>query len=538
MPFFADHVFVNGQVITVNEYDGVYEAIAVKGNRILAVGSDDGIRSMIGRRTEVMDLRGRALLPGFIDSHLHLVLHGTNRLGITCKFPEVKSIEDIKARVKAVADRVPPGTWIRGWGYDHTKLAEGRHPTRDDLDEVAPHHPVIIVRTCAHISAVNSRALELAGIGDDPPDPPGGRIERGPDGRPTGVLKETAHMQMLKVASFEARELREAISVAAKELVSLGITSVHDAGGYGAVQFRALQQTVEEGELPLRVYGMVFSLIDNLQFIEEFGKAGPVTGFGNKRLRIGPVKVMTDGSSSGPTAATREPYSSDPTDRGILYLELEELTSIFRRFHAKGFQLTAHAVGDRAVEMVLDAFERVLSEDPRPHRHRIEHSAIMDPELMDRMARLGVVPVAQPVFLYEFGDGYLRDYGERTRYMFPCRSLLDRDIPVAGSSDCPVTTPNPLIGLRTALDRKTAGGRQVAPEEGVSMLEAVRMYTYNGAYASFEEDIKGSLEPGKLADLVVLSQPLLGTPVEELGDIEVDLTMVGGRVVYESGRLG
>lgn len=531
----ADLVFVNGQVITVDPQDSIAGALAVTGNKITRVGTEEEVRALTGPRTRVVDLKGRSLLPGLIDSHLHMAIHGTNELGINCKYPNVKSIEDIKNKIREVAKNTLPGQWIRGWGYDHSKLAEKRHPTRWDLDEAAPHNPVILVRTCAHISAHNSKSLELAGVTDDTPDPKGGVMDR-EGGRPNGVMKETAHMSMMTTASYSERDLLEAYSVAGRQFSQLGLTSVHDAGGYGTVQMQALQTAVRQGLVKTRVYAMIFSLSgDNSVFVNNFINSGVYTGLGNERLRVGCLKLMVDGSSSGPTAATRKPYSSNPSDSGILAVPPGEVEDIFLRAHRAGFQVTAHAVGDRAVEIVINAIERALKDRPRQdHRHRIEHCAILDPGLISRIGRLGIVPVPQPVFHYEFGDGYMVNYGpERVRYMFPCRSFINGGIIAAGSSDCPVTTPDPVFGMHTAVNRVTQGGQPVSQEERVSIMEAIRMYTINGAYASFEEGIKGSLEPGKLADLVVLSEPVSDCPPEKIKDLKVEMTVIDGEVVFE-----
>ncbi|MCL4441504.1 MAG: amidohydrolase [Firmicutes bacterium] len=381
----ADLAFINGQVITVDPQNRVVQALAVTGNKISRLGSTEEIKTLIGPQTRVIDLKGSSLLPGLIDSHLHMAIQGSNEMNVNCKFPRVKSIEDIKNEIREAARKTPPGQWIRGWGYDQSKLAEKRHPTRWDLDEAAPHHPVMLIRTCAHISVNNSKSIELAGIDDHTPDPPGGVMER-EGGRLNGVMKEAAHMNMLKAAAYSEQELIDSISLAGSQFARMGLTSVHDAGAYGPVQMKALQEAVRQGLVKTRIYAMVFSLSDNLAFVNNFLKSGFFTGFGDERLRIGCLKVMVDGSSSGPTAATRRPYNSNPADSGILSMAPEEVDDIFLRAHAAGFQVTAHAVGDRAVEMVINAIQRAREAIPRPNpRHRIEHCAMVDPQLIARL---------------------------------------------------------------------------------------------------------------------------------------------------------
>jgi predicted amidohydrolase YtcJ len=323
----ADYVFVNGEVITVNPDDEIAQAVTIRGDEICAVGATEEILSLRGPETRVVDLRGNSLLPGFIDSHLHMLLYGTNRLGVDCK-NGVRSIDEVAARPAERVRSTPEGEWARGWGYNDQKLAEGRYPTRRDLDEVSTQHPIIVVRTCNHISVANSTALELLGITRDTPDPEGGRIARGEDGEPTGVLKEAAHMSAFAASKYSSEEMIEALEIADRDFVRLGITSIHEAGGYGPDQMRAMYQAVAEGRVRVRIYAIVCSLNRSEEFVRKMISAGLVTGVGDERFRIGPAKIFTDGSSSGPTCATREPYTSDPNDSGILYYSQEEIDGI------------------------------------------------------------------------------------------------------------------------------------------------------------------------------------------------------------------
>ena len=309
----ADYIFFGGEVVTVNQIDEVVEAVAVEGNEILAAGTDEEVLRLQGAETVMVDLRGRSLLPGFIDSHIHVLLHGANHLGVDCK-NGVESLEDISERLSKRAAETPPGGWVRGWGYSDQRLAEGRHPTREDLDRVSIEHPILLARTCNHISVANSRALEVLGITRDTPDPEGGEISRGANGEPDGILKETAHMSAFQTTRYDEEEMLEALKIADRNLVSLGITSVHEAGGYGPAQMRIMQRASSEGSLRVRMYAMVCSLHESEKFVEKMISAGVTTGLGDERFRIGPAKVFTDGSSSGPTCATREPYTSDPDE--------------------------------------------------------------------------------------------------------------------------------------------------------------------------------------------------------------------------------
>ncbi|HEX3244865.1 MAG TPA: amidohydrolase [Chloroflexota bacterium] len=525
----ADLLLVNGSVHTVDADNSIVDAVAISDNHILATGPSESIRAQAGEHTQIVDLAGRTVLPGFIDSHVHMGAYGTNKLGIDCKVAGMRSIEAIKQAIRERAQATPPGTWIRAHGYDHTRLDERRHPNRSDLDEAAPDHPVIVVRTCVHIAAANSRALTLAGIGDDTPDPPGGRYERS-DGHNAGVAIDAAIGPLLGASGYSRDEFKTALRLANEDFLRAGITSCHDAGAMSDQQIPALLECVRESIIDVRVYFMVWLALgikQGLQYLDT----GLFTGFGNDKLKLGPFKVMTDGASSGPTAATRQPYDSMPCSCGILYYDQEELDELVERAHAAGFQVTAHAVGDRAIEMMLNAYERVLARHPRAdHRHRLEHCAICPPDLVRRIAKLGVVPVLQPSFFWEFGDGYQRNYGlERTQHMFPARSLMDAGVTVVGSSDTPVTDHRPLFGIQQALTRATMDGSTGGERERIALAEAIRMYTINGAYASFDESLKGSLEAGKLADLVVLEGRIDRVAPTEIAAIPVAATMVDGR---------
>jgi predicted amidohydrolase YtcJ len=530
----ADVVFLGGRVHTVDATDTIAQAVAVSGDRIAAVGADADVRALVGPKTRVVELAGRSLLPGFIDAHCHLVSLGMSRASIDCKAPGMQSIEALQKAVRERALTQPAGTWIRGRGYDQSRLIERRHPNRLDWDAVAPDHPVIFTRTCGHIASVSSRALALARIDDATPDPPGGRYDRH-GGQNLGVAYETAQTP-LQVAALPSRaEFETALLAADRAYLEAGCTSVHDAGGLVGPAFAPCQDLVAVGRLRLRIYA--FATVNSLEHpLLGLLASGLHSGLGDERLRLGAFKVMTDGSSSGPTAATRAPYTSDCSDCGILYWKQDELDGLLGRAHRLGFQCTVHAVGDRAIEQTLDAMARAQREAPREGlRHRIEHCGICPPDLQQRVREQGIVPAMQPAFFWEFGDGYIRNYGrERADTMFPARSLLARGVPVAGSSDAPVTHHAPLFGIEQALTRRTSDGDVCGPGERVDLTTAIRMHTINGAHAAFEERLKGSVEVGKLADLVVLAEDVSRVPAERLRHVEIALTVLGGDVVYSA----
>ena len=531
----AELILSGGVVHTVDADDSLAEAVAVAGGRILTVGSNASVRATARPSTKHVDLRGRSLLPGFIDSHAHFTGVGAAEEAIDCKAPGMGSIAALVEAVRERAAATPPGAWIRGRGYDHTRLAEGRHPNRTDFDPVTPEHPVIFTRTCGHILSWNTKARELAGLDERAADPDGGRYDRDADGLLIGVSYERANAPLQAAALPSSEQLRRSLVAANAAYLAAGCTSVHDAGGMAGDAMNIATSLVAADELQVRLYAFVtVNTLDHPHAV--ILNTGLRTGFGSERLQLGAFKVITDGSSSGPTAATREPYTSDETDSGIAYWAQDDLDALLGRAHRAGWQCTVHAVGDRAIEQTLDALERAQSEFPRQGlRHRIEHCGITPPDLQERVIRQGIVPVMQPAFFWEFGDGYIHNYGRaRADVMFPARSLLTAGVPVAGSSDAPVTDHRPLFGIEQALTRATMDGDVCGPDERVELDAAIRMHSINGAFASFTESAKGSIEAGKLADLTLLDADLRDVPADKIRDVPVAITFVEGRAVHEA----
>lgn len=528
----ANLVIRGGNIYTVDKDNRVERAIAVDGNKIVYVGSEEGARAYITEDTKVIDLNGRCAVPGFIESHIHTAVMGANSLAVDCRPSAVSSIEDIKEAIYERAKTTPKGHWIRGWGHNDQYLREKRNPNKWDLDAVAPDHPVMLTRVCNHISCHNSKSIELAGIMDTPdfPEETYNRM----NGEISGIMLEEAHMAMFKVALLTEKEIADGMAAANEILVKEGITSVHDSGGYGSVQMRAIQNAIHDGRFKIRLYSMIFSFAENLKFADRYLKVGIHSGMGNEHFKLGPLKLMIDGSSSGPTAATFEPYAIDENNYGILSHSQEVVDDYMLRAAEGDWQLTSHAVGDKGVTIIVNAIEKAMRAFPeKKHRHRIEHCAMINDELLDRIQKSGIVPICNPIFLYEFGDGYIQNYGrERAYKMFTAKSFIDRGIIAAGASDCPITFSNPLMGIHLAVNRVTQGGNVINQEECISPIDALRMFTYNGAYASGEEDIKGSLEVGKLADIVILDRDYLETSPCKLWDIKVDNTIIDGVIEY------
>ena len=530
----VDTIFINGSVITVDDNDRICEALAVKGNRIFFLGNSTEVSKLADSNTAIFDLRGRTLMPGFVDAHCHPGTYGVIQFQVACGPDEIHSIKELQQALARKAAETPSGEWILGRGYNHLSLKEKRHPTRWDLDAAAPDHKVFLVRTCGHIAVANSLALEAYGIGKTTLDPKGGKIERDQQGEPTGVLLEQAAMSFRMRTLPSDLDLEKGLRITNRDFLALGITSLHDANGINPAEIRVFQKGVEEDWIQIRLYLMVRSSGTENTLGDLYLQTGLVTGFGNEKMRLGPYKLMLDGAGSGASASMKEPYHNDQNNFGILYLTQEELDSKVAYAHLTGYQVAVHAIGDRAMDMILESFSKVLTRYPRAnHRHRIEHCGFLDRTHIEKIRELGLVPVLGVPFLYELGDTYLEIFGEkRLEHIYPLRSLMDMGVMSCLSSDAPVIQPNPMHGLYAAAVHKTPSGRTVAPLEKVDLLHAIRAYTVNGAYASFEERLKGSLEKGKLADLIVLSQNILETPQEELLKVTVDLTMIDGKIVF------
>jgi predicted amidohydrolase YtcJ len=530
-----DLLLTNATVLTMDPAQPIAGAVAVAGERIIWVGDAEEAKTHLTGVERTLDLGGATVIPGFNDAHHHLILLGHWLSQIDCSYPTVRSITEICAAVGERAAVTPDGEWIEGRGYDDNKLAEKRHLTRWDLDAVAPNHPVLIRNASGHMAVVNSRALELAGITRETEAPFGGTIHLDPaTGEPSGLLQEQAQQLVpLPFIPSDKATLRRCLATASRAYLAAGITSSQEAGIFTTPEFSVYQEAWAAGELPLRTYLMI-----RTNFLDALEQLGISTGFGDDRLRIGCLKVMSDGSLIGRTAAVSEPFLDDPnpSNLGLAMMPQEELDETIWRGHRAGWQVAIHAIGDRGIEMCLDGFERALRRQPRAdHRHRLEHCGILRPDLIRRIKDLGVVPVGQPPFIWEFGDGFLRHLGrERCRLTYALKSVLDAGIPLAASSDSPVSSYQPLLGIKAAVLQRTASGAEYAPGEALAVEEAIALYTRAGAYASFDEARKGTVTPGKLADLAILGADPRSVESDEIDRITVLATISGGRLVYEA----
>ncbi len=529
-----DIVFVNGHVLTGHRTPSDATGVAIHQGRIASVGSDAEARAWAGPGTPVIDLNGRSIAPAFNDAHCHIMSVGFSAKEIDARTPPNRRIQDIVERVAERASTTETGRWIIARGYDQARLEDQRHPTREDLDPVSPSHPVILVRACGHISVGNSRALELAGIDANTRDPEGGTIDRGEDGRPTGVLREEANRMLRRVIPAPSvDEIREALVLAGQEYYSRGVTSAAEAGIRTPDEMAAYTTLRNEGALPLRSYLMM--MID--ERLEPLRELGLRTGFGDEVLRIGPAKIFLDGSIGGRTARMSQPYEGEDDNLGLWMQDPQVMKDKLKAAHHAGFQCCAHAIGDAAIDLLLSAFEEALAEAPRDdHRHRIEHSSILRPDLLDRIQRIGAIPIPGTSFLHAFQKAYVANLGmDRIRYAYAMREFLNRGIVAAASTDAPVVSTSAMIGIQTMMTRLSEEGEELYAEEKITLEEAIHAYTWAGAYASFEENLKGTLEPGKVGDVAVLEGDLRDVPPEAMSTVNVDLTVMNGDVVYQRG---
>jgi predicted amidohydrolase YtcJ len=517
---FADLVLMNGKILTFNSSQPRAQAVAVRNGRIIHVGLDNQIKQFIGNKTKVINLHGKTVVPGFIDTHAHLTEFGLSLLQIDLR--NVSSIREIQQKLKQFVKQKPPKKWILGFGWDQERLKEKRYPTRWDLDKVAPNNPVILDRICKHICVVNTKALELAGLTKNS-KVEGGQIDKEPEtGELTGVLRENAKSLVWNIVPpLSDKELEDAMMLACQKAVEVGLTGVHWIVS-SLKEYFLLKKLREEDALPLRVYAMI-----PIEHLDELVKEKLFTGFGDHKLKIGCVKILLDGSLGARTAALNKPYHDQPQNSGILLYSKRELEKLVMKAHRLGFQLAIHAIGDKAIETALDAVEKALKEEPKDnHRHRIEHASVLNRELIKRLKKLRIIASVQPHFIVSDFWVVERVGKFRARWVYPFKTLLNEGVCTSGSSDSPIEPLSPLLGIWAAVSRESF------PEERISLEEALQLYTLNAAFASFEENVKGSIEMGKFADFVVLSHDLTEIELEKIRDVEVEMTIVDGKIVF------
>ncbi len=539
----TDLVLVNGKLHTQDARYPDATAVAIRGSRVQAVGDDEAIRALAGSGARVLDLEGRLLLPAMTDSHFHYYdwSLGLRRLPLS----EVDSLADLKQRLARRAREIPPGEWVLGQGWNESRWPETRMPTRADLDEVTPDHPVILWRNDLHLAAINSRALQEAGITAGTANPPEGVIDRDESGEPTGVLRELAINLVTDVIPPPTEDetvdaMREGFGI----LHRLGVTGVHDyrimGGADGPPAFRAYQRLQAAGELELRMWMHIPG-----ERLDEAIALGLRSGMGDDYLRVGHVKLFSDGGQGARTAWMLEPYE-DTGECGMPLTPMDEIARAVERAERAGLAVAIHAIGDRANRALIGVFEQVLGGErvsgtaPPAAMHRIEHVQMIQPEDVARLAQLDVVASVQPIHCPDDIPMVEKSVGSRGRYAYPFRDMQDAGVMMAFGSDCPVANPNPMFNIHAAVTRQTRDGAPAGgwyPEQRLTVSEAIWGFTMGAAMVSGREAHLGSISPGKLADLVLLDRDILAlgkTAPMEIAQAQVVMTVFDGRVVYEA----
>ncbi|MDG6223376.1 MAG: amidohydrolase [Candidatus Bathyarchaeota archaeon] len=518
----ADLALINGNIITMDSLQAKAQAVAIEKNRLLKVGTTEDIKALLTEKTKVVDLKGKTVVPGFIDSHIHVADFGKflNWINLT----NLNSISEMQTRLKERAQKIPKNRWIVGNGWNEIRFAEKRCPNRYDLDIASPNNPVVLYHECGRVCVVNSKALDAAKVTKETVAPLDGEIKKHHEtGEPTGILWETATDLVWKtIPEPTEEEIIEATSLACEKVVEAGITTVHWIVS-SLEEALSVKKLDTQNKLPVRVHVIVPANI--LERINELN-------FDSNKIdkQLG-VKIFIDGSLAARTAALCQPYMDDNTTEGKLLYSQTELDKVVRKAHKTKLQLVMHAMGDKAIDMALSAIEKVLKETPREaHCHRIEHGSVLTPDLIQRIKNLGMTISVQPkCVITEFTDwsAIERLGNKRARWLYPLKTLIKNGIQIVGGSDCPMEPLNPLLGIQAAVER------QYFPEEKITSNEALQMYTINAAIASCEQKNQGSIEKGKLADVTVLSGDPLTIPANDIGKIEVYMTIVDGEIVFQ-----
>jgi predicted amidohydrolase YtcJ len=517
-----DLILTNGKILTVDEDFTIHDTLVVHEGLVVETGAAS-LASRYAAR-EVIDLQGKTVIPGFNDSHTHI----RGRPQRYIELGEVSSIAEIQDLIRSKISEIGEGEWITGYGWSEDELADGRRPLRNDLDLAAPNNPVILTRAGGHSAVTNSLGLDLAGVTLDTPQPEGGVIERDGSGELNGIIRERQEIVGRLVPESTYEEIIASLEINLNDLLRLGITSITDASK-PPNQFAMWEDLYKNALLPLPRSQIQFQWFDIKGINEVKARAGNGTDF----LKVGPIKVFADGGFTGPAAYTLEPYRNQGEYRGYLNMPEQELVEHLNEIHDAGWQMGIHTIGDAAIVLVVNTLADALERNPRDdHRHYLNHFSMRPPELtMELMAEHGIHITQQPNFTYTLEGRYVENLdGWRLQHNNPLRSPMDHGITVAISSD--ILPIGPMVGIYAAVTRKGMTGNVYGPEEAITREEAIRAYTASGAFLNFEENVKGSLQSGKFADMIVLSDDILTVDEEKIMDIVVEQTYVDGKLVY------
>jgi predicted amidohydrolase YtcJ len=531
---YADLILKNSKIISLDSQESIYQAVAVKFGRIVGIGSNDDIDKYAGRETKIIDLLGKTVVPGFIDSHGHFINEGSSKEIYVDLSEEagIHSISDIQKTLGDIAQQTPLGEWIFGYQEDDSKLEEKRHPYKTELDEISTNHPILITTVGGHFWMANSKVFELSNITKEFPNPEGGKFDRDPEsGELTGGLHEEAYNVIRPEGP--PKPTRNQSYLGAKQILtecsSVGLTCVYDL--VGRSEIRAAIDLKNKKELPIRIRMDI-----TIELLEEIDKLGIYRGLGDDWLRICGIKFFFDGAVSARTAAVTEPYLDKPNFYGVMATTKEFATEILTKAYKKGYRISAHANGDRAIELYLNILEELQKNNPRKDpRNRDIHCSVINKKLVKRIKKLNVLPTIFGAYPYYHGDKLIPSFGtERLENMFAARSFLNAGIMVAAHSDHPCSPFPPLMAIHALVNRKTKAGKPIGISQKITVLEALKLYTINAAYHSFDEDILGSIELNKLADFVVLEEDILTVPPERIKDIPIFMTIVDGNIIYQN----
>ncbi|MHA1195483.1 MAG: amidohydrolase [Promethearchaeota archaeon] len=528
-------IYYNGTILTMNDDHFVVDAIAVVGEKIAAIGRLDEVKEKVGNEYELIDLKGKTMLPGFIDCHLHPILY--TFYYIFPNLANINSLSELKSILSNAAKNWPTDKLLVGLNLCEENFDTPILPTRWDLDDACPNHPVFVMRYDGHVGIANTKALKLAGIDENTPSPEGGEIRKDEKGKLTGILSENAMAPMLsKISLPEKAELEKGAEKVFQKLAENGITSIHgilhaesggEFGDMGAIEIPFLRTVIDK--VLQNWYLIIFT--NRLRKLLKLKKPPLDEGKHDGKFKIGCLKLFLDGTFGAKTAYMFEPFSDFPESSGFCVVEPEELYKQMKKAHEKGIQIAVHVIGDKGNRLIVDLFKRLLEEVPRPdHRHRIEHASMLTKDVLEDMAKLGIIASCQPPFINSEYTWLEKRIGkERCKYTYPMKSIIEAGVVLVSGSDCPVEDPSVILGLHALVNRNG-----FVPEECISMKEALKTYTINAAYAAFEEDIKGTIDVGKLADLVILNKNPLEISKENIKELKIVETIIRGKTVYRS----
>lgn len=528
---YAEKLYINGQIYTMRNETECVEALAVRDGKIVFTGSIDEARTV--KSDEVIDLEGKCVFPGFIDCHQHTLAYARTTKEVNLS--GAKSVEEVLDRLKEKVATTPEGQWIKGSGFNHEEFSQVHIPTRDELDGISSKHPILISRYCMHVHAANSKALAMAGIDENYKPEVEHSVELGADGKPNGVLRESAVTPILKIIPdplLKYEDKLETMVKVCRDMSSHGITGIHPIQGtfVDADEHISLYQDLDKlGKLPLRVY---------ISF-DQYPSFDMKTGFGNEKIRYGFYKIYSDGSLGSRNAALSQPYSDKPDTCGLLNHSADDVKEMFQKAYDEDLQVGIHAIGDRGIEIALDAMESCYFKNPKPDvRFRLIHAIVLRKDLIERLKKLPVIIDIQPRFMSNYNIWWSEDRlgPERVKYAYAWNTLIKEGLILTGSSDAPVEPYDPFLGVYSIVCRQDLTGKPEGgwyPTERVSVYDALCMYTKNAAYSSYEEDIKGTLEVGKLADFVVVTDNPYEIEPQKIKEIKVLQTYLSGHKVYD-----